>query len=152
MNPELAALVALIRTSWPAGEWTDAQIALWASDLEKRDARLSYMAIEHLRETTKFRPTLTEFIASYQMVRRNESGPSKALGTGTGVPHGPMFVGLKAVFGMERPKHDHRNGAEGCPLCSLHDMAAHKRDRVGYGPPQCARCAVLADVFAEAIQ
>ena len=38
--------------------------------------------------------------------------------------------------------HDHHNGARGCPVCSLHDPEAHKRDRQ-YGGLSCPRCVEL---------
>ena len=151
MTNEVLAILALMRTAWP-GEWTDDQIRLWGIDLAKRDPQMAHAAVEKLRETSRFRPTLTEFISAYQQVRRREAQENApaALPPGSSpVNSAAMFAGLRATFGTA-PQHNHRHGADRCPVCSLHDVECHRRDRFG-SRVTCPRCAELADVFLTAV-
>jgi hypothetical protein len=133
---------------WPNPQWEDEHLDQWISDLSKRDPERAAEAVEHLRETCKFRPAWTEFVAAYQMVCRKAIEPVRAQDRGPLPAKSPMFAAVRAALAAASQNHDHRHGAEACPVCSPH--GDHGHDRMA-SQPKCPRCKELAGVFLAAL-
>ncbi len=163
MDPnEALTIVEVLEATWVGKEWTDNQRDLWVRDLIPMNRWLAEDAVEDLRRSEDYRPTFNKFLMAYQAVGRRQAA---ARAESTGLPTVPIdprdgiaqvrrMRKLMSVTGYATTKaglrgHDHHQGAEGCPVCSRHDQAAHHHDR-NRGDhtltlkPTCVRCAELA--------
>jgi len=145
---QLEGCLKLIEAYYP-GDWTPERLAVWADQFAGREYQDVTTALKEMAAQSEFASTVA-FVAAFQGVRRRAMNePATKEIEGPKVHSSRMFAGLRAVFGLERARHDHRHGADRCAVCSAHDLDAHKRDRVSVGPSQCGRCRELADVFYE---
>jgi hypothetical protein len=142
------ALSALYE-AWPDADWTSERIDSWRSTLAGKPPDLAVSVIEGLALSHEDVPSTVEFVAAYQAAARKALEPEAAEPSDPG-GNGEFLAGMRAVFGLPRPEHDHRHGVSSCPMCSRHDSEAHKRDRYAT-VPSCPRCRELGDLFMERV-
>lgn len=123
----------LVHAWWPSGPWTEDVTRAWLADLHYFEFADFIEGARELHETedTTFMPPLVRFRAAVAVVRENRErreATRKALMAKRGAPEPPnnwdlirrSLADVRAAK-AKLPEHDHRHGAEGCPVCSLHD-------------------------------
>lgn len=135
---------------WPSQEkMSNEAAALWIHDLEALDHATAIRALDRLRHTDDYPPSLHKFLGAYQALAprsyHEAIGPG-ARDTKTSAPIvAALREGLKHVSKAEHANH-HKAPHLDCPVCSQHDHEYRSGRWVHL--ESCKRCYTLGqDIY-----
>ncbi len=152
-------VVALLRLRWQTCDqrFSDETADAWHEVLEPVGNAAAFRALHELIRggaTKVALGHLAERCLAQGGVRSTEVEPDR----GGGDPVTPeraaqwlraMRSGIDAMASPS--EHEHRRGADHCPVCSKHDRSAHLRDALNpHAMPTCPRCVELARIVLDA--
>ena len=122
---ESGSVLRFMMASWPSAKsMTDDTANLWCNDLQDLDLEVCLSALDRMRRTEEFPPTLAKFLAAY------EAKKPRIYHTALEGPRfgdsGPLVAALKAGLKLAKTNHanHHKVPSRDCPVCSLHDHDA----------------------------
>lgn len=137
-------MFALGSTFQKIAEWPDSTMSAWFEDLAKMDYAWAQLAVRKCRDNCTHTPSWAEFREFYRQAAAEARDPSRqdyrpAIGEGvlSRSEHAERVRAVRKIL-QGGPEHDHRKGADHCPVCSKHDRTAD-----GLHSPGCARCKAL---------
>lgn len=121
MTPEQAGqILAYCAQNWPTMTVGEHTADVWAEALTTTDAACAQTAVRRLVQTDEYPPTVAQIISAARGVARGHD-EYRAITSGRvdRTRAAKAVAALNALYAqLDRPAHDHHQGAAACPACS----------------------------------
>jgi hypothetical protein len=147
-DESIDVLEALMRSFPQMQKYDDPMLDDWSRDLMALEVKWALDAVRACRDQHTFAPSWAQFREAYRLAAAADRDPSRrpyrpALTAGPVLSRGEHATRVAEVRrilnGPDMNGHDHRKGAERCPVCGPHT----RTDGV-HRPDHCPHCKTLA--------
>lgn len=147
------SVLSFMMAAWPSMKsMADDAANLWVHDLQSLDLDISLTALERMRRTEEFPPSLAKFLGAYQALAPRTFHEARALEAPKFGDQGVLVHALRV--GLKLARTDHRNHdklpSRDCPVCSLHDH--DETGRIHLARSTCRRCKAFGEAIYEELR
>jgi hypothetical protein len=145
---DAVSVLAVMMAAWPSTKsMSDDAAGLWVNDLQNCELAPALKALDRMRHTDEYPPTLARFLGAYQAIEPRTFHEAKALPAPVFGDKAPLVHALRAGVKMAKTNHSNHHKVPGkdCPVCSLHDHDPSGKSHLA----SCRRCQAFGDAIFE---